>query len=42
MSRLLGPLPENAFVAAARDTIPIARERERERERESDHNINYR
>jgi hypothetical protein len=27
MSRLLGPLPENAFVAAARDTIPAARER---------------
>jgi hypothetical protein len=27
VSRLLGPLPENSFVVAARDTIPPARER---------------
>jgi hypothetical protein len=27
VSRVLGPLPENAFVAAARDSIPPARER---------------
>jgi hypothetical protein len=27
MNRLLGPLPKNAFVAAARDSIPPARQR---------------
>jgi hypothetical protein len=27
MERFLGPLPENAFVQAARDSIPAARER---------------